>query len=229
MAALLAGCGPRPAAEVGKELFSDPALSTAGSNGFACATCHVVDIPPPRVLPGYAMNDVTRRPSYWGGTVPSLLEAVNQCMTQFMRGRELTADEDNSLALKAYLDELSPSASAPALPLTVVRNISDVMSGDGTAGDSLYHQSCANCHGEPHTGEGQINKQASVIPDATLMTFGTDPKKGTRPITIEKVRHGKFYGIGGNMAPFSLEALSDDQLGALLGYLEMFGLPPSVR
>ena len=31
--------------------------------------------------------------------------------------------------------------------------------------------------------------------------------------------------LGGNMPPFSLEALSDDQLGDVLAYLEMFGLP----
>ena len=46
-------------------------------------------------------------------------------------------------------------------------------------------------------------------------------------MTIEKVRHGKFFSVGGNMPLFSLEALSDAQLGDVLAYLEMFGLPPS--
>jgi thiosulfate dehydrogenase len=41
------------------------------------------------------------------------------------------------------------------------------------------------------------------------------------------VRHGKFYNVGGNMPLFSLEALSDAQLGDILAYLEGFGLPPS--
>ena len=52
------------------------------------------------------------------------------------------------------------------------------------------------------------------------------PAKGTRPITIEKVRHGKYFGVGGNMPLYSLEALSDAQLSDILAYLEKFGLSP---
>ena len=38
-------------------------------------------------------------------------------------------------------------------------------------------------------------------------------------VVIEKVRHGQFFGVGGNMPLYSLEALSDEDLGALLAFL----------
>ena len=40
-------------------------------------------------------------------------------------------------------------------------------------------------------------------------------------VVIEKVRHGRFFDIGGEMPLFSQEALSDEDLGALLAYLEL--------
>jgi thiosulfate dehydrogenase len=40
-------------------------------------------------------------------------------------------------------------------------------------------------------------------------------------VVIEKVRHGRFFNIGGDMPLFSQEALSDEDLGALLAYLEL--------
>jgi thiosulfate dehydrogenase len=221
---LLCGC-TISAQEYGKQLYSDPAVSTAGSNPFSCATCHEITQERKRLLPGYTMYGVTKRPSWWGGFELTLLDSINQCVTNFMRGRELGADEENARALHLYLDSLSPQP-ADALPLTIVRNIVDVPSGDPVMGKQIYDESCGNCHGAPHTGQGRISGAASIIPDDTLTSFGTDPKKGARPVTIEKVRHGKFFSIGGNMPLFSTEALSDEQLGAVLGYLQMFGLPP---
>ena len=38
-------------------------------------------------------------------------------------------------------------------------------------------------------------------------------------VVIEKVRHGQFFGVGGSMPPYSQEALSDADLGALLAFL----------
>jgi thiosulfate dehydrogenase len=33
------------------------------------------------------------------------------------------------------------------------------------------------------------------------------------------VRHGQFFGVGGNMPLFTREALSDSDLGAIVAYL----------
>ena len=226
--ALMVLCGCTQSAEqYGRELYSDPHVSTAGSNPFSCATCHETGAERMKLLPGYTMQDVTVRPSWWGGFELTLLDAVNQCVTNFMRGRALDDSDEKARSLKVYLDSLSPDPQADAKALTIVKDIKDVPSGDAAMGKLLWDEGCGNCHGAPHTGKGRISEAASIVPDDSLDSFGDDPVKGARPVTIEKVRHGKFYSIGGNMPPFSVEALSDEQLGDILAYLEMFGLPKS--
>jgi thiosulfate dehydrogenase len=225
--ALFAGCGSRPALDYGRALFSDATVSSAASNPFKCSTCHEIVPTATKSLPGYTMYDATARAAWWGGTVNTLLDATNQCVHEFMRGNPLAADDEKGRALFVYLASLSPDASAPTLPLTVVQNIVDVPSGDATRGKMWWDQGCGNCHGEPHTGQGRIADVASLVPDDSLQAHGTDPKTGARPVVIEKVRHGKFFNVGGNMPLFSVEALSDAQLGDILAYLEGFGLPPS--
>jgi thiosulfate dehydrogenase len=226
-ALLVAGCGSRPAVDYGRALFSDATISSAASNPFKCSTCHETTAAPTKQLPGYVMHDAAVRPAWWGGSVQTLLDATNQCIYNFMRGNPLAADDEKGRALFVYLASLSPDPSAPLLPLTVVQNIVDVPSGDATRGKMWWDQGCGNCHGAPHTGDGRISDVASLVPDDSLAAHGTDPKTGARPVVIEKVRHGKFFNVGGNMPLFSLEALSDAQLGDILAYLEGFGLPPS--
>jgi thiosulfate dehydrogenase len=224
--ALSAGCG-QSAAEYGRSLFDDPSLSDAKSNPFRCSTCHETVAQPSTHKPGYTLFDSAVRAAWWGGNEITLLDATNQCVTQFMRGRALTASDEKGRALFVYLESISKDASAPTLPFTIVPNIVDVPSGDPAAGEQVWKSSCANCHGDPETGKGRISDVASLVPQDSLQAHGTDPMTGARPVVIEKVRHGKFFNISGNMPPFSLEALSAEQLGQLLGYLEMFGLPKS--
>jgi thiosulfate dehydrogenase len=227
LALLVAGCGSRPAVDYGRTLFSDATLSTAASNPFKCSTCHEVTAEVSKSLPGYSMYDAAVRTSWWGGSVDTLLDATNQCVVEFMRGKPLVAADEKSRALFVYLESLAPDASAPGLPLTVVQNIVDVPSGDAARGKMWWDQGCGNCHGAPHTGDGRISDVASLVPDDSLAAHGTSPTTGARPVVIEKVRHGKFFSVGGNMPLFSVEALSDAQLGDILAYLEGFGLPAS--
>lgn len=157
-----------------------------------------------------------------------------------MRGKPagLAADDEKGRALFVYLESKSPDASAPLQPVTVVQNIADVPSGDAGRGAMVWHQACAGCHGEAHTGIGRISDASSRVPDDSLQAHGTDPRTGARPVVIEKVRHGEFLHVGGNMPLFCLEALSDVELGDVLAYLprpcsrrwhcrDRFGLPKS--
>ena len=41
----------------------------------------------------------------------------------------------------------------------------------------------------------------------------------THDIMIEKIRHGKFFGIGGNMPLYSTETLSDGEVADIVAYL----------
>lgn len=225
-AALLIGC-TQTAEQYGQQLFGSTGVSDANSNPFSCATCHDPAANSTLVRPGYGLYDAAARPTFWGGFETDLLDALNQCVTQFMDGDALATDDDKGRALHAYLEEISPDASSPPLPLTVVQTIVDVPSGDPAMGKQVWDGTCAVCHGQPHTGQGRISTLASLVPDDSLAAHGTNPKTGARPVVIEKVRHGKFFMVGGRMPLYSVEALSDAELGSVLGYLEMFGLPPS--
>jgi thiosulfate dehydrogenase len=226
-AALVAGCGSEPAVEYGRALFDETSVSSAASNPFKCSTCHEVTPTKTKSLPGYDLYDGAVRTAWWGGTVTNLLDATNTCIVDFMRGKALTPDDEKGRALYVYLASISPDATAPTLPLTVTQNIVDVPSGDAGHGKTVWDQSCGNCHGAPHTGAGRLSDVVSLVPDDSLAAHGTDPNTGARRVVIEKVRHGKYFNVGGNMPLFSLEALSDAELGDILAYLEQFGLPPS--
>lgn len=224
----LAACGPESAVDRGAALFRDPGFARASANLFSCATCHDTSVRAPdapdgdgRRLPGYTLRDVTARPSWWGGSVLRLLDATNECYVGFMRGQALTPDDPDGRALLAWLESNTPSApgTAPALPLTIVKDIVDVPRGDPVRGRALYDAACAFCHGAKSSGDGRLGARVPVIPDETLAQHGRDPLTGAAPITIEKVRHGKYFGVGGNMPPLSLEAMRDAELGDLLAYL----------
>ncbi|RKH37954.1 c-type cytochrome [Corallococcus sicarius] len=232
MAALLvgalAGCGgdsgdaPEPAADFGETLFQDARLSDSTFNRFSCATCHVTtpEAPAGRIDSGPSLYNVAARPHWWGGYETHLLDAVNFCYLNFMRGvTKLAPEEPRSRALYEYLSRISPDAQAPAVPFTVVKDIEDVPRGDTARGEAVYRAACQNCHGATHTGEGRLTELASVLPEVTREYDRLFPGIPHAHVVIEKVRHGAFFGVGGSMPPYSREALSDADLGALLGYL----------
>jgi thiosulfate dehydrogenase len=221
----LGGCTITASAD-GRDLMSATSVSNAPSNPFSCTTCHDLTATQNDYLPGYTLYNASNRPTFWGGNSETLLDAINQCVVDFMRGQPLKPDDEKARAMHVYLDSIAPDPSPSPLPLTVVPNIVDVPSGDPVHGKAVWLSGCANCHGDPHTGKGRISTVASLVPDDSIMAHGTDPKTGARPVCIEKVRHGKYFMVGGNMPLYPVERLSDDDLGALLGYLEQFGMPP---
>ena len=126
-----------------------------------------------------------------------------------------------SRALYEYLVSLSPDTQAPAQPFTLVKNIDDVPRGDPGRGADVYKAACQECHGEPHTGQGRVTELASILPDVAQDYGELFPGVPPGLVFIEKVRHGRFFGVGGNMPPYSQEALSDEDLGALLEFLRL--------
>jgi thiosulfate dehydrogenase len=225
LTALAAGCGgdePVPAAEYGERLFNDSRLSESGFNSFSCATCHAVTPTPPagRLDSGYSLYDSAFRKSWWGGYETRLLDAANFCYVSFMRGvQPLPPDSPQSRALYEYLVSISPNRDAQPLPFTVVKDVTEVARGDAGRGAEVYRAACQSCHGEPHTGAGRLTDQASVLPEVTADYAALFPNVPPSLVVIEKIRHGPFFGVGGTMPPYSREALSDEDLGALLTFL----------
>jgi thiosulfate dehydrogenase len=215
---------PVAAAEYGEVLFNDARLSGSAFNSFSCATCHATTptAPAGRMDSGYTLHDSAFRKSWWGGYETRLLDAVNFCYVNFMRGvAPLPEDSPQSRALYEYLVSISPNRDAEPLPFTVVKNVTEVARGDRARGETVYRAACLSCHGEVHTGAGRLTELASVLPEVTADYGELFPGIPPSLVVIEKVRHGQFFGVGGNMPPYSLETLSDADLGALLTYLEL--------
>ena len=218
---ILLGCGGTqtvPAATLGERQFSNPSLSTSPFNALSCSTCHqVAKSPAARNDPGFNLYDVVHRPTWWGGYETTLLDAINYCMTEFMGGRALAPDSDSARELYEYLAANSPDAPALALPLTVVKNVTGLtnLTADKTHGKDVYDRSCRRCHGDPHTGNGRLSSKVSIIPDATLASFPTN----AREVAVEKVRHGRFFNIGGIMPIYPAESISDQEIADVLAYL----------
>lgn len=211
------------AAEHGRALFSDPTASSSPLNNVACASCHRVadDASDVRLLPGGALAGASGRASYWAGQEIELLRAVNDCRTYFMQARDAwTADDEEAKALWAYLSSL-PGDAKP-IPFTIVRSVVDLPAGDPNVGGDVYARACKSCHGAVHTGEGALASQAPRIPDQVSAQHLQYSRTDQRVIFIEKIRHGGFLGYGGFMPPFSIETLTDVQIGALLAYLGLY-------
>lgn len=228
----LVGCGDTervaPLAERGAQLARDPSVTRSQYNRFACVTCHAerAEDLGGRTLPGAVLQGVSRRPTFWGGEVLNLREAVARCWVYFMRGVEADLDGPTGDALWAWLDALSPADAgvSAAAPFTVPRTAIDLPNGDAARGARVYARTCQHCHGAFGSGAGRIGTLVSVLPTDTLNEHcrGTPPAgvadlpTYVRMVVYQKTRHGGFLGYGGTMPPFSTEALRDADLADII-------------
>ena len=219
---LASACGGEAglsAVERGAELVASPALSTSGFNRLACTSCHAVEPGDERILSGYPLAGAVRRPSFWGGQMLDLKEAIDFCLVFFMKGDDLDPDDEDARALYEYLVSIGDRGPTEAQPFTLVRVIDEVPErGDAVRGEEVHRLACAGCHGEAGTGAGRL-EEAPILPDqARDEAAEFFPRVDPALVFTEKVRHGQFFGIGGTMPLYSLEALSDEDLGALLAF-----------
>jgi len=226
---LLLSCGGEvrdgTAVELGASLAANPRVTRSQYNPFACTTCHAVRTGGDRALPGAPLQGAARRPSFWGGEVTHLREAVARCWVDFMRGDPRDLDARDGQAISAWLESLAPEGSTEgtaAVPRTWTRTVRDPgAAGDPARGRAAWQRACAYCHGALDTGAGRIAPLVSTLPATTLaehcdddlaVAGYTDRQAYIRGIVAEKTRHGSYLGYGGAMPPFTVEALSDDDL-----------------
>ena len=213
------------AAEYGERVFNAPDFSDSTFNAFSCATCHSVSESQADAFVGPSLYNTVFRQSWWGGGAPRLLDAVNYCFTFFMRDEPLEASDKRGRALYEYLVSISPEQGMPALEITFQEATRGLPAGDPEQGAMAYDTHCRRCHGEPHTGEGRLSNLVVPIPQGLVAwavaegeKYGGDPFPAG-PLVIDKVRHGQFYGVGGNMPFFAPEILGDDDLAAIVAFL----------
>jgi thiosulfate dehydrogenase len=221
----------RSAVEHGRALAADPSLGGSEGNALSCLTCHAERAGDGggSIFPGGPLAGATRRSSYWGGSEPSLLGAINHCRYYFqLADTPWTGDEVEARAIYAYLESLEPGDDEPVA--FTLGKVADPGPGDPTRGADLYARACASCHGAKSTGlddslRPRAVANAPILPEQTLAEHPLDEytKDERRLVFVEKTRHGTFYGYGGQMPPFSLESLSDNDMADLLAYLGVEG------
>lgn len=209
----------------GQELFGSRALSSSHINLYTCATCHdATEGASEQVKTGAVLAGATLRPSFWGGQSNDLLAAINECRSNFMgASAPLSPDEPNAVALYQYLTSLEPGNPEP-VPFTTVRIIDDPLErGDAVNGALLYDRGCGYCHGAISTATGRLGERVSLLPEQAVAEHEGYSPRQLRLVFIEKIRHGRFFGYGGDMPPFSLEVLSDAELADILEALGLTG------
>ncbi len=225
----LAGCAGgetvrRPARELGERLFSSPSLSDSSFNDFACADCHAVRAADDadRRYAGFPMEGVTARPSWWNGQSTQLLDAVNFCLVYFMRGSAIVPGEIEGDALYEFLASISTGEPEPGIPFTLVTTVQALPAGDADSGREVYDLACRACHGARGSGKGRLSSAVTVLGEDLSAEYDElFPGVDHDLLVIEKVRHGQFFGVGGNMPPFARERLSDEDLSDLVAYLDL--------
>jgi thiosulfate dehydrogenase len=208
----------------GELLFQSRVLSSSSANIYHCSHCHdAARDGGDWIKPGALLAGATERVSYWGGQERTLLGAINQCRAHFMLDNVgLTETEADAIALYAYLDGLAPRSALP-VEFHTVRWIESLPRGDAARGAGLYARACGYCHGAVASGEGRLDADVPRLPDETIADHEGFTPRTLRLVFIEKVRHGKFYGYGGTMPPFSLEVLTDEALADILEALGVLG------
>jgi thiosulfate dehydrogenase len=170
---------------------------------------------------GAPLGGVTLRTSYWGGQENDLLRSINDCLYYFMfASTPWTGQEEEAIQIYAFLETLEDEGDGSPQGFTI-GPVADPPEGDAARGETVYANACASCHGTKSTADQRLLPTAPTLPDETLANHPAPEytDKDRRLVFVEKIRHGGFFGYGGQMPPLSLEVLSDEDLADLLTYL----------
>ena len=195
----------------GATLFAEPGL---GPTSFACATCHAITEPAADGFrrAGHPVGDAAARPNFKNGQLDDLRDAVNSCVTEWIRGDALAVDDPRWLALRDYLESSAPE-SASALSYEIVEPPTELMGGDPDAGHELFNQSCALCHGQDALG-GEVGP-------ILVQTFQEADYVATR-VRLSGSTLSPIYPDlrGGGMPFWAADRISDDEIRDLIAYLQ---------
>ncbi len=210
----LAGCsssGGEGAMASGEALY---AARHPDGNTFACATCHALEEPAADGFrrPGHAIGDAANRPSFKNGQLTDLRDAVNSCRVEWMAATAWDADDPSWLALLDYLSEEAGSAPADPISYEIVAPPSALDGGDAMAGQTLFNQSCAMCHGQDATGTERALALRGDLLDAE--------KIARRVRSSGRTDSSVYQGLTGGIMPFwAADRLSDDELLDLIAFV----------
>ncbi|MEM9070219.1 MAG: DM13 domain-containing protein [Myxococcota bacterium] len=207
--------GPAGPTGMGRALYEQP---FDDGNTFTCATCHALSEPASDGLrrPGHPIGNATRRSSYKNGLFTNLLDAVNTCVTEWMRADALTETDERWIALEAFLESQATVDSEPAIEIQIVPAPANLEGGDPIAGMETFNGSCSVCHGMGAAGTMQA---------PSLIGEMLDRETIARRIRTSGSRASTTYpGLTGGRMPFwGQNRLSDDEMLDVVAYVEMIG------
>jgi cytochrome c len=124
-------------------------------NNLACASCHLEVGTKQFGLPFQGVYVAFPNYRARSGTVGTIEDRINECMTRSMNGRTLPLDSPEMIAIVAYLKFLSTGrpVGAPTLGRGPGRMAELTRAADPLRGKTVYAQTCAACHGDG--GKGQ--------------------------------------------------------------------------
>lgn len=134
----------------------------------------------------------------------------------------LDPTDDNAQDLYAYLESLEPG-NANTVAFTVMRDIEAIARGDANEGAVSYVRACMPCHGEMHSGSGRLNDRVPILPEDGIASHAGYSSRLLRLVFTEKIRHGGFWGYGGDMPPFSIEVMNDRIVADILEAMGVLG------
>ena len=140
------------AGEDGRKYYDGAESIALGASGnqVSCATCHSDD----GTQAGHSGNtfmDIAYHESFKGNGA-DLLTAVNACVTGWMGGTALAADDAEWVALKGFIESISspdmttPNALEPEVLDDEAAYEAAYAGGDAVAGADAYAKACAVCH-----------------------------------------------------------------------------------
>ncbi|MEZ4385736.1 MAG: c-type cytochrome [Nannocystaceae bacterium] len=130
---------------------AESAALGADGNQATCGTCHSNDGSQDG-RSGNTLMDIAFHTSFKGGDAADLLAGSNACITGWMGGTALTAEDAAWVALKGYIESISsadattPNAIEPEVLDDEAAYEAAYAGGDAAAGADAYAKSCAICH-----------------------------------------------------------------------------------
>ena len=135
----------------------DAAKRYAGNN-LACTNCHLQAGTKKFGIPLFGLFGDFPQYSKRLGAEISIEDRVNSCMTRSMNGRPLPRDSVEMIAMEAYITDLNERYSAMSKSRRAADEqaafVEPQRAADPAAGQLVYAERCAVCHGD--NGEGLL-------------------------------------------------------------------------
>ena len=166
----------REAVMLGYNIINDTA-QYAGQhvgNELACATCHLEGGTSKASISLVGAAATYPRFSVSHGTSIDLAQKVQDCFARNLNGTPPAHDSPAMQAVLAYLQWISKDIPVYAsLPWTLPAKLDTAHKPDATAGEKVYAESCASCHGDAGDGSPPLWGKGAYSDGSTLHNIDT--------------------------------------------------------